>query len=62
MTPYIKQDDLLLNDHQGKGYPVTVVKTDRITVLQLSAETVKFKVRLIRVLPQVVDDIGERLF
>jgi hypothetical protein len=36
-TPYIKQDDLLLNDHQGKDYPVTVGKTDRITVLQLCA-------------------------
>jgi hypothetical protein len=61
MTPDIKQDDLLLNDHQGKDYPVTIGKTDRITVLQLSAETVQCKVRLKRVLPQVINNLGERL-
>jgi hypothetical protein len=44
------------------GCPVTVSKTSRITVLQLSAETVQFKVQLKRVLPKVIDDLGERLF
>ena len=39
------------------GCPVTVGKTDRITVLQLSAETVQFKVKLKRVLPKVLDDL-----
>jgi hypothetical protein len=41
---------------------MTVGKTDRITVLQLSAKTVQFKVRLKRVLPQVINILGERLF
>jgi hypothetical protein len=44
------------------GCPVTVSKTGRITVLQLSAETVQFKVKLKRVLLKVIDDLGERFF
>ncbi len=62
VAPDVKQDDLLPGDHQGKSYPVTVGKTDGVTVFQLSAETVQLEVGLKRVLSQVIDDLDKRFF